>query len=143
MAPVDWLAVPLNNVDRIEVVRGGGSALYGNNAVGGVVNIITKTGGKEPQFNISDEAGSYGMNSAGIGFSDSAGTLRTPSTATGMFPTATAIEAPSHPAEEAEAQLMISTIRSAHRCRYRRNQLIISCPVISQSSRWKMILGRR
>jgi iron complex outermembrane recepter protein len=75
MSSVDWLGIPINNVDRIELVRGGGSALYGNNAVGGVVNIITKTGSKEPQFNISEEAGSYGMNSAGIGFSGSAGNL--------------------------------------------------------------------
>ncbi len=29
-------------IERVEVVRGGGSALYGANAIGGVVNIITK-----------------------------------------------------------------------------------------------------
>jgi iron complex outermembrane receptor protein len=75
MAPVDWLAVPVNNVDRIEVVRGGGSALYGNNAIGGVVNIITKTGSREPQFDVSEEAGSYGMNLSRLGFSDSTGSL--------------------------------------------------------------------
>ena len=34
--------VPLGMVDRIEVIRGGGSALFGANAIGGVVNIITK-----------------------------------------------------------------------------------------------------
>ncbi len=34
--------VPAGMVDRVEVVRGGGSALYGSNAIGGVVNIITK-----------------------------------------------------------------------------------------------------
>ena len=34
--------IPANMVDRIEVVRGGGSALYGSSAVGGTVNIITK-----------------------------------------------------------------------------------------------------
>lgn len=34
--------IPTGMVDRIEVVRGGGSALYGANAIGGVVNIITK-----------------------------------------------------------------------------------------------------
>ena len=32
----------LKNIDRIEVVKGGGSALYGSDAVGGVINIITK-----------------------------------------------------------------------------------------------------
>lgn len=34
--------IPVNMIDRVEVVRGGGSALFGANAVGGVVNIITK-----------------------------------------------------------------------------------------------------
>ncbi|MEG1545929.1 MAG: TonB-dependent receptor [Bacteroides sp.] len=34
--------IPVNMVDRIEVVRGGGSALFGANAVGGTINIITK-----------------------------------------------------------------------------------------------------
>ena len=34
--------IPTGMVDRVEVVRGGGSALYGSNAIAGVVNIITK-----------------------------------------------------------------------------------------------------
>ncbi|MFC2130174.1 TonB-dependent receptor domain-containing protein [Bacteroidota bacterium] len=44
--------IPTNMIDRIEVVRGGGSALYGGSAIGGVINIITK----EPidnNFNVS------------------------------------------------------------------------------------------
>lgn len=39
---VDISAIPLESVERIEVMRGGGSSLYGGDAVGGVVNIITK-----------------------------------------------------------------------------------------------------
>lgn len=34
--------IPTNMIDRVEVVRGGGSALYGSNAIGGVINVITK-----------------------------------------------------------------------------------------------------
>ncbi len=34
--------IPTNMVDRVEVVRGGGSALFGSNAIGGTINIITK-----------------------------------------------------------------------------------------------------
>ena len=34
--------IPVNMIDRIEIVRGGGSSLYGSSAVGGVVNVITK-----------------------------------------------------------------------------------------------------
>lgn len=39
--------LPVSMVERVEVVRGGGSALYGANAIGGVVNIITK----DPLYN--------------------------------------------------------------------------------------------
>jgi outer membrane receptor protein involved in Fe transport len=39
---VYWSKVPLESIERIEVVRGGGSALYGNYAVGGVINIVTR-----------------------------------------------------------------------------------------------------
>lgn len=44
----NWSSVPVEMIERIEIVRGAGSALYGSNAMGGVVNIITKesTGGK-------------------------------------------------------------------------------------------------
>ncbi|MBF24927.1 MAG: TonB-dependent receptor [Flavobacteriales bacterium] len=34
--------IPINMVDRIEIIKGGGSALYGSSAIGGTVNIITK-----------------------------------------------------------------------------------------------------
>jgi len=40
----DWIQIPIEAVERIEVLRGAGSVLYGDNAVGGVVNIITKKG---------------------------------------------------------------------------------------------------
>lgn len=39
----DWLP-PVNAIERIEVLRGGGSALYGTDAVGGVINVIMKKG---------------------------------------------------------------------------------------------------
>jgi len=38
-----WAGIPVDDIDRIEVVRGPFSALYGGNAMGGVINIITKT----------------------------------------------------------------------------------------------------
>lgn len=34
--------IPVNMIDRVEVVRGGGSALYGSNAIAGTINIITR-----------------------------------------------------------------------------------------------------
>ncbi|MDE2180853.1 MAG: TonB-dependent receptor, partial [candidate division NC10 bacterium] len=39
---VYWSKVPLESVERIEVTRGGGSGVYGNYALGGVINIITR-----------------------------------------------------------------------------------------------------
>ena len=42
--PPDLVQMPLGAVERIEIIRGAGSVLYGDNAVGGVVNIITKRG---------------------------------------------------------------------------------------------------
>ncbi len=38
---IDWTMIPLNNVDRIEVIKGVGDARYGN-ALGGVINLVTK-----------------------------------------------------------------------------------------------------
>jgi vitamin B12 transporter len=52
------------NVDRIEVLRGPQSALYGSDAMGGVINIITKKGSKTPHRSVTVEAGSYGTISA-------------------------------------------------------------------------------
>lgn len=46
LAGVDWTSIPLNQVERIEILRGGNSALYGNGATGGVINIFTKGGGE-------------------------------------------------------------------------------------------------
>ena len=34
--------IPANMIDRVEIVRGGGSALFGSNAIGGTINVITK-----------------------------------------------------------------------------------------------------
>jgi outer membrane receptor protein involved in Fe transport len=39
---VPWSRVPLLGVDQIEVVRGGGSALWGNGTLGGVINVLTR-----------------------------------------------------------------------------------------------------
>lgn len=48
--------IPAESIERIEVVRGGGSVLYGSEATGGVINIITK---KNKKSSVKVEAGSY------------------------------------------------------------------------------------
>jgi vitamin B12 transporter len=49
--------IMLDNVERIEVVRGNVSAVYGSGAIGGVIQIFTRTGSKEPTVNIGFEMG--------------------------------------------------------------------------------------
>ena len=46
MASVSWLEVPLARLERVEILRGSQTARFGDNAVGGVINLITKQGGK-------------------------------------------------------------------------------------------------
>ena len=48
-----------DDINRIEIVQGAQSGLYGANAVGGVINIITKRGKGKPHFTLSEQAGSY------------------------------------------------------------------------------------
>lgn len=50
--------VPVNAVERIEVIRGSNSVLYGAEAMGGVINIITKKGG-DPGGTVSVKYGNY------------------------------------------------------------------------------------
>jgi len=53
---VDWATIPIDSIERIEILQGGASVQYGNGAVGGVINIITN-GGKK---NINQASTTYG-----------------------------------------------------------------------------------
>lgn len=55
----DWSNLLAEDIERIEVIRGGQSGIYGSKAIGGVINVITK-GGKGPlTFAAKTEFGSY------------------------------------------------------------------------------------
>ncbi len=59
-------AIPVENVERVEIVKGGAGVLYGSEAMGGVINIITK---KEFTNSVSVGYGNYGQQkySASVG----------------------------------------------------------------------------
>ncbi len=76
----DLGSLTTDNVERIEILRGPASVLYGSDAIAGVVQIITRRGAGRPEFDAAAEAGSYGMvrwqgaargGSDGIGWSAS------------------------------------------------------------------------
>lgn len=56
---VNWNSINLDEVERIEVFKGPGSSLYGSNAMGGVINIITLKPAKILEGRVSGEYGTY------------------------------------------------------------------------------------
>ncbi|MCF8051259.1 MAG: TonB-dependent receptor [Desulfobacterales bacterium] len=65
---VRWSTVPIESVDRIEVLYGSGSVLYGDNAVGGVINIITKEVGEGIGSDVEAAGGSLSTHKVRAGF---------------------------------------------------------------------------
>ena len=60
LGTVDVAQFPLYAIERLEIVRGPGSVLYGTNAMGGVVNLIPAHGTDTTQATFQAEAGSFG-----------------------------------------------------------------------------------
>ena len=67
--------LPLSSIERIEILKGPASALYGSDAVGGVVQVFTRRGREGFAPNASVTLGSYGHRAATAGFSGGTGTL--------------------------------------------------------------------
>ena len=63
----------LDQVERIEVVRGNVSSLYGSEAIGGVIQIFTKRGKGAPAFNVSGGVGSHNTQRLSAGFGGTTG----------------------------------------------------------------------
>lgn len=71
----NWAHLPVDNIDRIEVLRGGAGALYGSDAMAGVVSIITRRGQGKTRVGVEVEDGSF--QSALGRLTVSGGTVRT------------------------------------------------------------------
>ena len=69
---VDFSTLDLDSIERIEIVRGPVSDVYGSTAMSGVINIITRRGDK-PVKSLEGTAGSFGFGRVLANFSDSTG----------------------------------------------------------------------
>jgi vitamin B12 transporter len=77
------MSLPIvENIDRIEILRGPQSPLYGSDAMGGIINIITRQEKGKPQFSLSGFGGTYGTYSGNAEVSGSTPTVRYSAAAT-------------------------------------------------------------
>ena len=72
----DLNSIPVESIERVELSSGTSSTLYGSQAFGGVVNIITKQGSEIPQLNGLVEYGSYDQDNYRISYGGSGGNVR-------------------------------------------------------------------
>jgi iron complex outermembrane receptor protein len=68
MAGINWLSIPIDSIERIEIVRSGNGVFFGDNAVAGIVNIVMKTAVDKSSFNASASGGSYWFQQERGGF---------------------------------------------------------------------------
>jgi len=70
LSGVDWTQIPLEQIQQIEIVRSGSAGvLYGDNAVSGAINIITKKGSGKPKIELAAQFASYDTNSQSLSLS--------------------------------------------------------------------------
>lgn len=68
-----WEALPLSQIDRIEIVRGPVSGVYGSDAIGGVVQIFTRKGEPGTRFDLAVGGGTYDTTRSEAGVSGGSG----------------------------------------------------------------------
>ena len=69
----NWANLTVDNVERIEILRGPASVLYGSDAVSGVVQIFTRRGAGRPRASLAGRGGSYGSGEGELSVSGGAG----------------------------------------------------------------------
>jgi vitamin B12 transporter len=62
--------IPVEQIERIEIVRGATSSLYGSDAIGGVIQIFTKKASNKPSLNLFAGYGTYNTRETSIGFAN-------------------------------------------------------------------------
>lgn len=77
---VDYNRLNMNNIGRIEIIKGGASALYGSNAVGGVVNIISREVTSPWRLNVNARYGAHNEQRYGGVFSFTAKKVKSSTT---------------------------------------------------------------
>ncbi len=82
----DFGQFPAQDIERVEVLRGPQSGLYGSDAIGGVINIITKIGSGPAQWNASAQGGSFDTFNQTAGVSGSTSGSITPPTCSTCTP---------------------------------------------------------
>ncbi|MET0351498.1 MAG: TonB-dependent receptor plug domain-containing protein, partial [Rhizobacter sp.] len=68
-----WEAIPLNQIERIEILRGPASAVYGSDAMSGVVQIFTRKGAPGVHFDVATGYGTNNTSKSSVGISGQAG----------------------------------------------------------------------
>jgi outer membrane receptor protein involved in Fe transport len=71
----DWSMIPLDEIESIEIVRGAASALYGDNAAGGVINIRTRPREGQPRASLRGRVGRYGSGGGSLNAAGSLGSV--------------------------------------------------------------------
>ncbi len=72
---VDFSTIPLGGIERVEVIRGGASSQFGSDAIGGVINIVTKKAQKKASYEFRFSEGSFFTIETHGGFSKRFGKL--------------------------------------------------------------------
>ncbi len=72
MGGIDWQSLPVSNLEKIEVIRGGQNVLYGNHALSGVVKITTRRGA-DAGLQINGALGSFGYYSGSASYGGTLG----------------------------------------------------------------------
>ena len=76
MSSFNLYSIPIETVEKIEIIPSGASVIYGDNTVGGAVNIITKNGSGKDSLTLQTEAGSYNQLNSNIGFGTTVGKFK-------------------------------------------------------------------